>query len=86
MTLQTTQRSTTTHPPTLTILLVKLRTFYMLQSPQQGKLPIKVKFGSDSTKSFVTILLYHLKAFLYGFIFSRGYKSLGAPFMVKNRF
>ena len=30
------------------------------------------------------IFLYHLKAYLYGFILSRGFKFLGAPFMVKN--
>ena len=58
-----------------------------------GEFPIgsylKVK---DSTKSSVTFLvlvrgiflLYHLKAYLYSFILSRGFKFLGAPFMAYN--
>ena len=30
------------------------------------------------------ISLYYMKAYLYGFVLSRGSKFLGAPFMVKN--
>ena len=50
------------------------------------------KFGWGYTKTVVesrvlvrgNFFLYNLKAYVYSFIFSRDFKFLGAPFMVKN--
>ena len=52
-----------------------------------------MRFWWGSTKTVVEFLvlvrgifLYHLRAYLNGFVFSHGSKFLGAPFMVKTWF
>ena len=59
-----------------------------------GRAMLLPKFLSGSTKKSVSFLalvkgnlfLYHRKAYLNGFILSRGFKFFGAPFMVKIDF